>query len=207
MIRFLEKYGRFVFIALGAIVIAVVAFVIIAEVQGRNKDRALVQLDELEDEIRTNDSELSVEAFNTRAEEIAKISKNTYIQNRIHFLAARIYWNQEQYQEAADRYLQLAQKVPRSHLGQVSVFNAAAAYEQNGDATRAVEILEQAVAEYEFTTNPLLPRTLLNLGRLYEMRGDTVRASEYYNDLIDNYSGNALINLAYDRLILIESNE
>lgn len=205
MIAFLEKYGRLVFISLSVIVLVIVVFVIVAETQERNKDRALVQLDEIESEIQDSDSPLSIEAFSTRAEEIASISNDAYVQNRIHFLAGQVYWEQKRYTEAAERYLQLAQETPRSHLGQVSFFNAAAAYEQSGDIARAVEIFEQALSEYEFTTNPLLPRILLNLGRLYEMRSNTARASEYYNTLIENYSGNELINLAYDRLILIES--
>lgn len=207
MTRLLEKYGKFILALLGIVVIAIVVAAVAAEISERNKDEALLQLEELETEIEDSDTAFSLETLATRTAEIAKISNHRYIQNQIQFITARVYWDNDDYLEAADLYLQLMESAPESHFGQISFLNAAVAYEQHGDRARAVEILEQALVEYEFAVNPLLPRVLLNLGRLYEMDGDTARAAERYTALIDNYSGNELINLAYDRLIIIENSE
>lgn len=205
MLKFIETYGKAILITLSAVAVAVIAFVVIAEVQGNRKDRALIRLEELEQNTDEDDALVSFDSLSAGALEVEQLSRDAYIRNRVQFLTARALWNDKQYREAAEGYLQLAEGVPETHFGQVSYFNAAIAYEQDGDAERAMAILEQALSEYEFSTNPLLPRMLLNLGRLYEMHGDTARATEYYNTLIQNHSGNAFVNLAYDRLISIEN--
>jgi len=202
MIRFIEKHGKIILVILIVVVIAVISSVAIAEIQTRNKDRALAELEEFES--RIEEEEIALEEFIEEADAIASMSRNAYIRDQLAFLTARAYWENGEYEEAAERYLSLAQKDPLTHLGQISYFNAAIAYEEHGDSARAISILEEALTEYEFIPNPIVPRMLLNLGRLYEIENNSARAVEYYNQLIQNHGGNELINLAYNRLIIIE---
>ena len=205
MAAFVEKYGIIVLGALMTVIVAIIVFVVVAEIASNNKDNALVQLEELEDRILDEETQLMMDEFEEHADEIQKQSNDPYVRDRIQILAAQIYWDNDQYEEAAVKYLTLAQTSPNTYLGQLSYFNAAVVYEEDGNTAQAISILEDILNEYEFISNPMIPRTLLNLGRLLEVQGNTESAQEYYNQLIQDYSGNELVNLAYNRLIRIEN--
>ena len=205
MAAFIEKYGIIVLGTLITVIVAIIVFVVIAEIASNNKDNALVQLEELEERIIDGETQLMMDEFEEHVSDIQKQSNDPYVRDRIQLLAAQIYWDNDQYEEAAVKYLTLAQKSPNTYLGQLSYFNAAVVYEESGDAVRAISVLEDILTEYAFLSNPMIPRTLLNLGRLHELQGNTTSAQEYYDQLIQNYSGNELVNLAYNRLIRIEN--
>lgn len=200
--NFLIAHGKKLLIGLISVFVVIIAIVIVAEVRQTNKEQGLVLLESLIDE--NENSDLSDQEFEAYNADIANASKDAYLVQRTLFLQARRHWEQQEYQKAGDAYAMLAQNYRTSHLGQISYFNAAIAYEQSGDTQRAITLLEESLLDSEDTPNPLVPRILLNLGRLYEQNSDLETAKVYYNTILNEHSGNQLVNIANSRLITID---
>jgi len=117
---------------------------------------------------------------------------------------SQILADEEEWGKAADSFLAIADEFPKSYMASVSLLNASAMMEQNGDAQGALAPLERVVNDYK-TVSPDVPEALFSLGRLNEGLGQSDKALEYYGRIGDEYSSSSWNNLAKSRIIAIKA--
>lgn len=123
-----------------------------------------------------------------------------YASQRALFVKGQFQFERELYVEAAETYLDLADRFPDSHLASVSLFNAAVAFEEAGEPARAAEAYERIVTE-QGSRAPETPHALISLGRLAESESRYTRAADFYGQLEEEYPASSWTNLARARII------
>lgn len=138
--------------------------------------------------------------------EIRSNYSGTYAAARAAFVAAELAWDQGNYAAAAEDFLDLAQRNPRSHLAPRALLLAGLAAEEAGNP-EAAQAAYLRLVERHGTEAPETPRALFSLGRLAEGRSDYATAREHYDRLVQDFAGAAWTNLARNRIIYIESQQ
>lgn len=137
----------------------------------------------------------------TQISDILKTYPRTYAAQRAIFVRADMAYDSKQWKTAQSSYEELAAKFPHSYLAPLSLANAAAAAEENGDPKKAIE-LDKQVLEFKGLV-PEIPAAIFALGRLYEGQGNTKEADTYYNKLVASYPSSGWTSLARDRIIYL----
>ena len=97
----------------------------------------------------------------------------------------------------------LAERWPTSYLAPLSIFNAAVALEEAGEADAAREHLARLVADWD--DDVLVPRALFSIGRMAEQRADYEAAREWYARVTDDHGGSSWATAVRNRLIALET--
>lgn len=122
----------------------------------------------------------------------------TWAHQRSLFLMGDFHYSREEWSEARDSYLNLAEAYSKSYLAPVSLFNAAAASEENGESGEAADLYGRIVDEYP--DSPLAARALFASGRIAEGSA-AAEAVTVYNRLIELYPQSSWTKLARSRII------
>ena len=97
-----------------------------------------------------------------------------------HIQAARKLW-----QQAEEAFVNAARVGSKTYLAPISLFNAAAAAEEQGKLEQAIELLQQSLEQrFEF---PAAPRAQFSIGRLNEELGNFQAAIESYRAVQINW--------------------
>lgn len=120
----------------------------------------------------------------------------------LQLLAAR-HVEREEWQEAADRFTELADR-STGYLGALALSNAAVAYEELGDRETAANRYREVASRFPDEL-ALAPRALFSLARLEEERGDPAAANDAYAALEEAYPGSRWSLLARNRLIYLRA--
>lgn len=207
---FLQK-NRLFFILLVAIILAVIIFfAVFSEVKKKVVENSTVRSEAVERDYATWKTELDETKRGTMETEllssidsvIGKYPK-TYAAQRCLYIKGLLYWDKKEWENAANAFLSIPDRFPESYLSPISLVNAAASYEENGNAEKAVELYDRILNEYK-TAIPDIAKVIFTIGRLEESLGKPDEALKRYTDLVDNYSGNNWTNLARDRIIVLK---
>ncbi|MDR0409204.1 MAG: tetratricopeptide repeat protein [Spirochaetaceae bacterium] len=149
------------------------------------------------------------EAFDSLLKDLRTLGNEAagYPAARAWFMAADIYHERGEWQEARDAWLAAADKGGAAHITPVCLFNAAVAGEAAGDLDSALANYKKALSFSDF---PAAAHAQFSVGRIEETRGDAESAIAAYRDLIDKWPAETeWTNLAHSRLIFLElpSNE
>jgi len=119
-------------------------------------------------------------------------------------IIGQIYSGREDWEKAEESWSASARTGVKTYLGPMSLFNAAAAAEEQGKLEQAIKYLKECIAhKYEF---PAAPRAQFSIGRLNEQLGNTAEAVEAYRLVLSNWPEIPVwYNLAQSRIISIES--
>ena len=158
--------------ALAALVVVVITWAIVIEVRSNRNESSsvLAELaqDKLDAWIDEEDEEAKkllaqdVEAETTR---ILESYPKMYAAQRAYHILGSLYFRNEQWEQAAASFLDLAGKFPKSYLAPVSVINAAVAYEEAGEDALAYETYRRITDEF-VDVSPEVPRVLFSLARI-----------------------------------------
>ncbi len=154
-----------------------------------------------EDQNRKNEIEEELlEALNL----IIRKYPHQYAAERALFIKGNLFFEKENWDDAAKAYLDLAHSFAKGYLAPLSLFNAAVAYEELNES-------DKALANYKLITekhsdNYLLPHALFSLGRLYEQKEEYDLALSSYNRLEDGYSASNWTKIARNRIIELTIN-
>jgi tetratricopeptide (TPR) repeat protein len=126
-----------------------------------------------------------------------------YASAKAYSMTADMYASMEKWKEAEEAWVLSARKAADIYLAPLSLYNAAAAAEEQGDAGRALDYYRQSL---EFAGNfPAAPRARFNIGRIQETRGNKEAAAEAYRELIEQSpSDSSWVKLAQSRMIYLE---
>ena len=126
-----------------------------------------------------------------------------YGAQRALYVRAEYWFGLGQWQDAAGDWQELAERWPTSYLAPLSIFNAAVALEEAGEAEAARQHLERLVADWD--DNLLVARALFAIGRMAEQRADYEAAREAYARVTDDHGGTSWATAVRNRLIALET--
>lgn len=156
------------------------------------------------DEIRAiTDDAIKAEKNGTLLESLKKASQGKgFASARAFSLIAKIHADKKDWAEAEKNWIDASKSDPKSYLAPVSLYNAAAAAEEQGNNKKAVELYAQCAEEYK-ESFPLAPRALFAVGRINEGLKDFASANTAYKKIIDQWPNDSWTKLAHSRILSI----
>ena len=208
--RFISHY-RTVFIIILALIFAVLIGVGVYTTVHQNRvEKSAVAADELQglyedwqSAAEDEKGELKDQIVD-KAEEIVDSYSRLYAAQRAYMVLGQLYYRSEEWQESIGEYEQLVASFPKSYLAPIALMSAAAAYEQTKDYETAISLYARVEEEYS-AMFPETPYAVISIGRLYEQLDNNDAAIAAYNRVIDNFSGSNWTNIAYDRIIYLDT--
>jgi len=192
IIAFLQTNRKVILICISVIAFLFAGLVVFISLQDVFNKKALLEIDELTsrfDEVRylmADDSYAAdLDKLLTDLDAFAK-NKNGYPASKAWSITAQIYSNRKDWQKAKDAWLNAARTGNKTYLGPISLFNAAAAAEEQGNIEQAIELLGNCIAHpFEF---PAAPRAQFAIGRLYEKQNNYPAAIEAYRIVLTDWN-------------------
>jgi len=204
---FIQRNRIVIFTVLGIIVFLFIGAVVYLAVKDSVDKKAIVKLEELTD--RYNNLFLSLKDENPEVDLLISDlenfagNKKGVAPSKAWSLSGDIYAGREYWAKAEDAYIKSANAGVKTYLGPISLFNAAAAAEEQGKFENAISLLQECLAhKFEF---PSAPRAQFSIGRLNEKLGNTSDAIEAYRAVMINWPEMPVWQqLARSRIIVLE---
>ena len=206
---FVQKNRKAIVISISVIFILLAGFIVFLSLNNVYQKKAIAEMEELNlrfEELRPSISakyNADVEALLGELKVFAE--KNGGIAgSKAWSMVAQIHCERKEWQQAEETWLKAARAGAKTYLGPISLFNAAAAAEEQGKLGRAIELLQECVDhKFEF---PAAARAQFSIGRLYEELNNYPAAIEAYRAVITNWqSVSTWHQLARSRIIAIET--
>ncbi len=206
---FLYRF-RFVLIGLLAlIIIFVIVYFVVTEIRGDRLETSTARVERIEQDFESWLSADDSEPEDERAQDILQrlneiIDKypSLYAAQRALYVRGRYYYETEQWNEASESFVELADRFPRSYLASISLINAAIAMEEADNFVNAVSYYERTIDEYAEET-PEIPAVLFSLGRVHEQMDQPESARTHYERILDEHPSSSWTNLAQTRIIYL----
>jgi len=141
-------------------------------------------------------------------EELSAFAKKNsgYAGARAGLLIGGIYSEKKEWAEAEAAFAAAAKTAGKTYLAPVAWFNAAAAAEEQGRHTEAIEYYTSCLAAQ--AVFPSAPRAQFSVGRLHETLNENDKAVEAYRAVISGWPYDQIwTNLARSRIIAIQVKE
>lgn len=207
---FVERYRLPLLVVAGAVVAALGVWLIWAERERSVEESSALRAEQMQDLFEswngapegTRKTNLGNDLIE-EAELLLRQFPRRYAAQRALYVRAEYWFATEQWQSAIADWQELAARWPTSYLAPLSIFNAAVALEEAGDAEAARAHLERLVADWE--DNLLVPRALFSIGRMAEQRADYDAAREAYARVTDDHGGSSWATAVRNRLIALET--
>jgi tetratricopeptide (TPR) repeat protein len=204
---FFEKNRRRLFISGIAALVLLAGFVAVLLARDAMLKDATAKLDVLAERydealnVMTPDGPYGAESLLDDLTALGK-SASGYPAARAWFMAANIYQERQDWENAREAWEASAAKGAATHLAPVSLFNAAVAAEEAGDPDSALEHYRRALAFADF---PEAARAQFAAGRIEEQKGNTEAAIAAYSAVIDRWPHDTdWTNLAHSRILVLE---
>jgi tetratricopeptide (TPR) repeat protein len=207
---FLKKNKTALLIILIVFCVVIVGLLVFNEIQKNRSQKSSFMIEDalddyeewlvLEDEEKTNEE--SYADLMTRVDSILASYPKSFAAQNAYFLKANIYYEVENWVEAAANYQVIADLFPVSYFAPIGLSNAAVCFEQLDQTDNAKSMYSRILNDYR-NTFPGTTRVLLSLGRISESQSDFEGAARYYNDLIDNFNASSWTKLARNRIIYL----
>jgi len=205
---FMQKHRKPLLILLVLIAAGVAgssAFFLIRGVLEKKAIAAVEEFERRKSEIESSGEAAKSEKETALLEEINAFAPSTfgYAAARSYSLAADIYYSRSEWGKAEEAWVAAARKAPKIYLAPVSLFNAAAAAEEQGKLEESIDYYRRSLTFAGIY--PAAARTRFNIGRICETRNDKTGAVESYRELIEKNPDSNWAKLAQSRLIFLES--
>ncbi|MDR1390485.1 MAG: tetratricopeptide repeat protein [Treponema sp.] len=149
------------------------------------------------DETKTLEVQALVAEFTNLGE-----SSFGYAAAKAYSRAGGIYAKRGEWAKAEEAWNLSAEKGRALYLMPLSLFNAAAAAEEQGKLDTAIEYFQKSLAFPG--NNPASAHARFNIGRIYEAEGKNTEAVEAYRELVESESADsAWVRLAHSRIIYL----
>lgn len=209
---FFANNAKLISIICIAIIVVVIAVAIASVVINNNKESNAEAAYDLEvayfniasmDESAA-DYQSSVDSFLADADALIAKGGTSYPVLKAEYLKGLYYYSNEDYSNALASFEDVASKSNGTYLGSLSLANAAAAAENNGDQSTALEYYNRIWDDYGKDAAES-PKALFNVARIYEEQGDSELARATYQQLVDQYvdSQSEYAKLAAARIVVL----
>ncbi len=208
--NFLGTYQKVIIVVCIAVVLGLVILGICLGVNNSNTNKRFVELDNLTTEYSTMQSadpasaeyQSQLDQIIVDAQELVAKGGKKYPGVRAQYLLGEVYFGQKNYQAAMDEFLGAYAKMPKTYLGSLSLFNAAASAENLGNDALAMEYYQRVWDEYGETAAES-PKALFGVARLYEKQGNIELAKATFQQLADQFAASEYGKLAVNKLIFL----
>jgi tetratricopeptide (TPR) repeat protein len=210
--NFVQKNRKTIFIFFGALFLMLAVFIGAVGITGAIRKKAISRVEDfarryevLRFDINEPSKEGEVETLLNDLTGFAE--KNSgYAAGRAWFISGGIRADKKEWQEAENAYAAAAKAAAKTYLAPAAYFNAAAAAEERGNITGALEFYTQCTARSALF--PAAARAQFAIGRLEETQNDKAAALEAYRGLISGWPSDTVwTNLAQSRIIILERDE
>ncbi|MDR2103658.1 MAG: tetratricopeptide repeat protein [Treponema sp.] len=205
---FLQKNRRSIIIGLGALFVLLAGFIGVLIIRDTLQAKAISAVEDftrryevLLIDLNEPDKAEEVQALSDELALFAKKHRG-YAGARSYSLLAGIYAEKKDWAEAEKAWTNAARSAPKTYLAPVSLFNAAVAAEEQGNAAGAIELYTEILS----MTNifPAAPRAQFSIGRLQEAQKNNEAALEAYRAVINKWPDETVwTNLAQSRILVI----
>ena len=193
-------------VLLATVGVALIAIVVVTGQRRSLLERSTQLIEEVEQRwlIASEEDRASLDSeVLPQLESLAERHSGRYAGRRALQLLAARNAEREEWQEAADRFTELADR-STGYLAALALSNAAVAYEELGDRDTAARFYRDVASQYP-DEMALASRALFSVARLEEERGDPLRANETYVDLEAKYPDSPWSLLALNRRIYLRA--
>ncbi|MDR2184263.1 MAG: tetratricopeptide repeat protein [Treponema sp.] len=204
---FIQKNRKPLAAGMVSILVLAAAFITGIGIRDAAVSRAVAKADDLCDRfealrIDINNSEKAGEIEGLLEELKVFAEKNSgYAGARAYVIIADIYADKKDWAAAEKAWTRAAETAPKIYLAPVSLYNAGAAAEEQGNIEGAISLYKESVSYGDF---PAAPRAQLNIGRLEEERHNKDAALEAYRTVIEKWPyATVWTNLANNRIIAL----
>jgi tetratricopeptide (TPR) repeat protein len=216
--KFLQKLStaiynlRYILLSILAVfVIVVITWAIVAKVTGDRIETSTILVEKAEELFNNYIDEEDEETASKTAEDliisldrILEDYPKLYAAQRALHIKGSFHFRSENWDLAAETFLDLADRFSDSYLAPIAGINAAVSYEEAENYQEAISAYTMVIDDF-IDVSPEIPRVFFALGRLTESTGnDKEKALEYYNQLVENYPSSSWTNLARDRIIYLK---
>jgi len=207
IVQFIQKYRTVLFIFVALLAAGVLGSVVFFSVRDQMQKKAIAVLEEYEKRIAelgdiSDAAPLEVEALLGELNAFAP-STFGYAAAKGYALSADIYAARGEWTQAEEAWLHSAEKGAKTYLAPISLFNAAAAAEEQNKLEEALDYYSRSLAFPGIFA--AANRARFNIGRIHEARQDKEAAKEAYRALIEESSDDSgWAKLAQSRLISLE---
>ncbi len=193
-----------------AILVILIALGVVLYMNDRNLEKRFAEIDALQtsyvalmsEDTSSADYQGKVDSLIAELEALSQVGGKKYPGARAEYTLGLLYWDQADYQQAMDAFIETHSRMPKTYLGSLSLFNAGASAEQLGDDAKAMEYYQQLRDEYGSNAAES-PKALFGLARLNEKAGNTELAKAFFQQLADEFPASEYAKLAQNRLILL----
>lgn len=193
-------------VLLAAMGVVLIAIVVVTDQRRAVLERSTELIEEIEQRwlIASEEERASLDSeVLPQLESMAERHRGRYAGTRALQLVAARYAERGEWQEAAERFTELADR-STGYLAALALSNAAVAYEELGDRDTAERFYRDVAARYPNEAT-LAPRALFAVARLEEERGDPLGANEAYVALEAKYPRSRWSLLARNRVIYLRA--
>lgn len=207
---FLLVNKKILLISVSTIVVILIAIGIIIGVGTAKLNKYTEKVENLQSVYSdwTNAEEASTEkeALYTTLEvdlkEIIANNSNNYPDMRASYLLAELYYESENYSEAAKLFISISEAYSDVYIAPLALMNAGVTYEQLGETDKAVELYQKVVDSYKNNSGEVA-HALFSIGRIYDSQSKNDIAKTVYQELVQDYPNSEWAKLANSRLILL----
>jgi tetratricopeptide (TPR) repeat protein len=209
--NFIQKNREGLFIIAGVVVLLFIGFVTYISLQDVFRKKAISEVEDLEKRFENvrfllsdenNSGNIDVLLSDTQ---VFALKNSGYAGSKAWTIIAQIYYSRKEWKLSEDAWINASRTGAKTYLGPISLFNAAAAAEEQGKLELAIEYLEKSVShQFEF---PAAAHAQFSIGRLYEKLNNFPAAIDAYRTVLINWPDVPVWqHLARSRIIMIEVN-
>ena len=203
MNAFLEKNRKIVIGVFGALLLAIIAFIVVEIVISKTATKNLAAVDALSFELTDGSGTLEEADLATRRdsvlEKLVPYTKKSGVAGvRANMLAAEIEYQKKNYEEALAYWDNAAAKGKKAYTASLAYYNKGVCLELLNRLDEAAESYKIASDDDEFL---LKSHALFSYGRVLEASGKYAEAVEAYQKLNDEYPDESWTNLAKTRIL------
>lgn len=206
---FAQKNRTAIFIALGVLVLALIAFVGVFSISNALRNKAVAEVQELTEKYNklqpqnADDQAGELESLLDEARAFAEKTRG-YAGARAWAIVAAIHGERKEWAETEEAWAAAAVLAKKTYLSPIAWYNAGGAAEEQGKTEQALEYYQKSIAvPADF---PAAPQAQFSIGRLLESSGDIEAAIEAYRNVISGWSYDTVWKeLAHSRIVALEA--
>jgi tetratricopeptide (TPR) repeat protein len=207
---FIQKNRRPIFIMAASLFVILITVIAALSLIDVFRNKAIAAVEEFNERYEIMLPSITEEYFtddvNSLIEELTEFARKNsgYPGGRAWLLIGGIHAAKKDWALAETAYASAAQAAGRNYLAPIAWFNAAAAAEEQGKTTEAIEYYSNSLTTpAQFSA---APRAQFSVGRLHETLNEDEKAIEAYRAVISNWSYDQVwTNLARSRIIALET--
>lgn len=182
---FFQKNRMVVIIVAAVLVVGLIAAIITVNAVSSARDKAQIKISELEQEYGNLLAEEDADWSALETELASMVKGSSYASVKASYLLGLVYYDQEKYADAQAAFQKAYSLNTKIYLASMSLVNAAACAEAQGDTAKALELYNQVYNDYQ--ESGVAPKALFNVARIYMQQGNDQLAKATFQQVADYY--------------------